>query len=136
MDFRLVFIIAIFSISTIWCCRWRMSPDRRNIYVLLPRPQQGNIGKTHYWGIISKIFHLFIIHFHFSFIQLSSHTGCFYKLSPINLVWGQLKCTKSNFNPVHVFLHFKSFGLVVLQLILASKLSEWEQLKNFAAIKQ
>ena len=50
-------------------------------------------------------------------------TWCLYKLSTINLVWGPLKCTKSNFNPVHVFLHFKSFCLVVLQLILASKLS-------------
>ena len=55
------------------------------------------------------------------------NTGCSYKLSTINLVWGPLKCTKSNFNPVHVFLHFKSFCLVVLQLILASKLSD---LKN------
>ena len=54
-------------------------------------------------------------------------TGCSYKLSTINLVWGPLKCTKSNFNPVHVFLHFKSFCLVVLQLISASKLSD---LKN------
>ena len=60
-------------------------------------------------------------------------TGCLYKLSPINLVWGPLKCTKSNFNPVHVFLHFKSFCLVVLQLILASKLNELDQFKNFAA---
>ena len=60
-------------------------------------------------------------------------TGCLYKLSRINLVWGPLKCIKSNFNPVHVFLHFKSFCLVVLQLILASKLSEWEQFENFAA---
>ena len=34
---------------------------------------------------------------------------------------------------MHVFLHFKSFCLVVLQLILASKLSEWEQFENFAA---
>ena len=61
------------------------------------------------------------------------NTGCLYKLSQINLVWGPLKCTKSNFNPVYVFLHFKSFCLVVLQLILASKLSEWEQFENFAA---
>ena len=52
------------------------------------------------------------------------HTGCFYRLSPINLVWGPLKYFKSNFNPVHVFLHFKSFCLVVLKLILASKLRE------------
>ena len=66
-----------------------------------------------------------------SIIYLS--TGCFYKLSTINLVWGPLKYFKSNFNPVHVFLHFKSFCLVVLQLILASKLSEWEQFENFAA---
>ena len=54
----------------------------------------------------------------------SENTGCLYKLSTINLVWGPLKCTKSNFIPVHVFLHFKSFCLVVLQLILASKLSQ------------
>ena len=51
-------------------------------------------------------------------------TGCFYKLSTINLVWGPFKYSKSNFNHVHVFLHFKSFCLVVLKLILASKLSE------------
>ena len=53
------------------------------------------------------------------------HTGCLYKLSTINLVWWPLKCTKSNFNPVHVFLHFGTFCFVVLQLILASKLSEF-----------
>ena len=56
-------------------------------------------------------------------------TGCFYKLSRINLV---LKCPKSNFNPMHVFLHFKSFCLVVLKLILASKLSELQQFENRA----
>ena len=66
-------------------------------------------------------------------LEFREATGCSYKLSTINLVWGPLKCTKSNFNPVHVFLHFKSFCLVVLQLILASKLSEWEQFENFAA---
>ena len=33
---------------------------------------------------------------------------------------------------MHVFLHFKSFGLVVLQLILASKLSELEQFEKQA----
>ena len=60
------------------------------------------------------------------------YTGCFYKLSTINLVWGPLKCTKSNFDIVHVFLHFKSFCLVVLQLILASKLSELEQFEKRA----
>ena len=37
---------------------------------------------------------------------------------------------------MHVFLHFKSFGLVVLQLILASKLSELEQFENFVANNQ
>ena len=62
-----------------------------------------------------------------------NNTGCFYRLSPINLVWGPLKCSKSNFNPMHVFLHFKSFCLVVLKLILASKLSELEQFENLAA---
>ena len=45
-------------------------------------------------------------------------------VTQINLVWGPLKCTKSNFNPVHVFFHFGTFCLVVLQLILASKLSK------------
>ena len=60
-------------------------------------------------------------------------TGCLYKLLPINLVWGPLKCSKSKFNPVHVFLHFKSFCLVVLKLILASKLSELQQFQNGAA---
>ena len=64
--------------------------------------------------------------------QLYVCTGCFYKLSTKNLVWGPLKCTKSNFDPVHVFLHFKSFCLVVLQLILASKLSELEQFEKRA----
>ena len=42
-------------------------------------------------------------------IMCFNHTGCLYKLSPIKLVWGPLKCSKSEFNPVHVFLHFKSF---------------------------
>ena len=37
---------------------------------------------------------------------------------------------------MHVFLHFKSFCLVVLQLILASKSSELEQFKNFSAKRQ
>ena len=60
-------------------------------------------------------------------------TGCSYKLSRRNLMWGPLKCSKSNFNPVHVFLHFNSFCLVVLKLILASKLSELEQFENRAA---
>ena len=45
----------------------------------------------------------------------------------------QTKCFKSNFNPVHDFLHFKSFCLVVLKLILASKFSELEQFENLAA---
>ena len=43
-----------------------------------------------------------------------------------------MKGIKSNSNPVHVFLHFKSFGLVVLQLILASKLGELEQFEKQA----
>ena len=34
---------------------------------------------------------------------------------------------------MHVFLHFKSFCLVILKLILASKLSELEQFENQAA---
>jgi len=37
---------------------------------------------------------------------------------------------------VHVFLHFGTFGLEVLQLILASKLSELEQFEGFAAYNQ
>ena len=65
-------------------------------------------------------------------LQLVLITGCFYQLSPINLVSGPLKCSKSNFNPVHVFLHFKSFCLVILKLILASKLSELQQFENLA----
>ena len=32
------------------------------------------------------------------------------------------------FNPVHVFLPFRTFGLMVLQFILALKLNELEQL--------
>ena len=46
-------------------------------------------------------------------------------------LWGPLKCTISNCNPVHVFLHFGTFGSVVLQLILASKLSELEQFEKW-----
>ena len=37
---------------------------------------------------------------------------------------------------MHVFLHFGTYGLMVLQLILASKLSELEQCENFAANNQ
>ena len=37
------------------------------------------------------------------------------------------------FNPAQVFLHFKSFCMVVLKLILASKLSELEQFENRTA---
>ena len=61
------------------------------------------------------------------FMRCTRNTGCLYKLSQINLVWGQLKCTKSNFNPVHFTLHFGTFYLTVWQLILPSKLSELEQ---------
>ena len=50
---------------------------------------------------------------------MMASTGCLYKLSRRNLMWGPLKCSKSNFNPVHVFLHFNSFCLVVLKLNLA-----------------
>ena len=42
-----------------------------------------------------------------------------------------IKIKQINFNPVHVFLHFGTFGLMVLQLILASKLSELEQFEIF-----
>ena len=38
-----------------------------------------------------------------------------------------------NFNPMHVFLHFNSFYLEVLKLILAAKLNELEQFENRAA---
>ena len=34
---------------------------------------------------------------------------------------------------MHVFLHFNSFCLVVLKLILASKLGELDQFENLAA---
>ena len=44
--------------------------------------------------------------------------------------------SKSSFNPVHVFLHFRTFGLMILQLILASKLSELEQFEIFSANNQ
>ena len=64
------------------------------------------------------------------------NTGCLYKLSRINLLFGPLKCSKSNFNPVHVFLHFNSFCLEVLKLILASKLSELVQFENRTANNQ
>ena len=37
---------------------------------------------------------------------------------------------------MHIFLHFGTFGLMVLQLILASKLSELEQFENFSANNQ
>ena len=37
---------------------------------------------------------------------------------------------------MHVFLHFGTFGLKILQLILASKLSELKQFENFAANSQ
>ena len=37
---------------------------------------------------------------------------------------------------MHVFLHFGTFGLNVLQLILASKLSELEQFEIFSANNQ
>ena len=47
-----------------------------------------------------------------------------------------IKIKQSNFNPVHVFLHFGTFGLMVLQLILASKLSELKQFENIAANNQ
>ena len=60
-------------------------------------------------------------------------TGCSYKLSRKNELFGPLKCSKSNFNPVHVFLHFNSFCLEVLKLILASKLSELEQFESRGA---
>ena len=56
-------------------------------------------------------------------VDVDIATGCSYKLSRKNLLFGPLKCSKSNFNPVHVFLHFNSFCLEVLKLILASKLS-------------
>ena len=34
---------------------------------------------------------------------------------------------------MHLFLHFGTFGLLVLQLILASKLSELEHFENLSA---
>ena len=53
-----------------------------------------------------------------------------------NCIWGPLKGTKSSFKPVHLFLHFGTFGLLVLQLILASKLSELEHFENLSANNQ
>ena len=53
-----------------------------------------------------------------------------------NCIWGPLKGTKSSFKPVHLFLHFGTFGLLVLQLILASKLSELEHFENLTANNQ
>ena len=47
-----------------------------------------------------------------------------------------VELTKSNFNPVHVFLHFRTFHVVVLQLILASKLGELEEFENWTANSQ
>ena len=63
-------------------------------------------------------------------------TGCSYKLSRINLLFGPLKCSKSNFNPVQEDPHFKQFYLMILKLILASKLGEIEQFENRAANNQ
>ena len=37
---------------------------------------------------------------------------------------------------MHVFVYFGTFGLMVLQLILTSKLSELEQFENFATYNQ
>ena len=37
---------------------------------------------------------------------------------------------------MHIFLHFGTFDLTVLKLILASKLSELEQFENFSENKQ
>ena len=53
-----------------------------------------------------------------------------------NCILGPLKGSKSSFSPVHFLLHFGTFGLVVLQLNLASKLSELEHFENFAANNQ
>ena len=78
-----------------------------------------------------KLVHGFYVAHRLDFSTVN--TGCLYKLSRINLLFGPLKCSKSNFNPVHVFLHFNSFCLEVLKLILASKLSELEQFENRAA---
>ena len=47
------------------------------------------------------------------------------------MVRGPLKGTKSSFNPVHDFLHFKTFCQVVIQFSLASKLSELHQFENY-----
>ena len=37
---------------------------------------------------------------------------------------------------MHIFLYCGTFGLMVLQLILASKLSELQEFENFAANNQ
>ena len=106
----------------------------KNCKRMLWRPKIDAVSKALlYWELdcmnsltaltASRVTHIprFPIHSAMAMVKyvIKLNTGCFYKLSKINLVWGPLKCTKSNFNPVHLFLHFKSFCLVVLQLILA-----------------
>ena len=44
-----------------------------------------------------------------------------------------IKMEQIKFYSCACFLHFGTFGLMVLQLILSSKLSELEQIENIAA---
>ena len=122
-------------------CRWNRVKMVKNV----PKMAEIILGTSHM--IDNKIFNIFRFFNFFLWIlfrpcflefflkiltKYRGPTGCLYKLSQINLVWGPLKCTKSNFNPVYVFPHFKSFCLVVLQLILSLKLSEIEQFEKQA----
>ena len=60
-------------------------------------------------------------------------TGSFIRIEVFKFRQKAIKIIKSDFNPVHVFLNFGTFSLVVLQLILASKLSKLEQFENWEA---
>ena len=66
----------------------------------------------------------------------SATTGSLKSIAWKYMALKAIKMEQSYFNPVHVFLHFGTFGLKALQLILASKLSELEPFENFAAYNQ
>ena len=57
-------------------------------------------------------------------------TGSFKRIEVFKIRMRAIKIDQ--FNPVHVFLHFETFCLVALRLILASKLSELDQCENWA----
>ena len=80
---------------------------------------------------------IYLVDIHIHTVTLSNVLQGPHKLPTKSMwLWGPLKCTISNCNPVHVFLHFGTFGSLVLQLILASKLSELEQFEFFSANNQ